>query len=121
MLLVVTASYDLELRTTDRDHVALVDLSGELDLTNASELERRLEEIAQGSSALVLDLNRVLFLDSAALHVLFRVARVLDGEQKRFGIAIEPTAPVARTLTIVGLDEVTSVRHTVDEFLAGPA
>jgi anti-anti-sigma factor len=118
MLLGVT-SYELELRKTDRDRVALVDLVGELDLTNATELERRLEEIAQESSALVLDLNRVLFLDSAALHVLFRIARALDGEKKRFGIAIEPTAAVARTLAIVGLDEVTSVRTSVDDVLAG--
>jgi anti-anti-sigma factor len=85
-----------------------VDVSGELDLTNARDVEERLEELAEANgSALVLDLNRLLFVDSAALHVLFRIARRLGKE--RFGLVFEPTAAVARTLTIVGISEVATV------------
>lgn len=109
--------YEFELRKADHGGVAVVDVAGELDLTNASELEQRLDEIADRSSGLVLDLNGVLFLDSAALHVLFRSARRLEQQKKRFGIVLEPSALVARTLQIVGLDEVTSVRPSVDDVL----
>jgi anti-anti-sigma factor len=98
--------------------VVLVELSGELDLTAAPELERTLEEAGDRGSALVLDLNGVSFIDSAALHVLFRIARRLEQREKPFGIVLEPTALVARTLTIVGLDDVTVVRPSLDEILA---
>jgi anti-sigma B factor antagonist len=111
------ASYALELRETGEDGVVLVELSGELDLTAAPELERQLEEAGDRGSALVLDLNQVSFLDSAALHVLFRIARRLEQRKKRFGIVLEPTALVARTLTIVGLDDVTVVRPSLDDIL----
>jgi anti-anti-sigma factor len=111
----------MEVRVSEKDDgFTLVELAGELDLTNAAEVERGLEQIA-GTGGLVLDLNRVSFVDSAALHMLFRIARRL-GTQQRFGIVLEPTALVARTLTIVGLDEVTTIRPTVSElFVVEPA
>lgn len=111
-------SFELDVREPKPEDFTVVELAGELDLTNAHEVERRLEQIA-GSGGLVVDLNRVTFVDSAALHMLFRVARRL-GTTQRFGIVLEPTALIARTLTIVGLDDVTSVRATLDELVAEP-
>jgi anti-anti-sigma factor len=49
----------------------------------------------------VIDLNRVSFIDSAALHVLFTLAR---GRRDGLVIVVEPTAQIARTLAIAGLD-----------------
>jgi anti-anti-sigma factor len=92
----------------------VVDLAGELDLTNAREIEERLEELSEGRDAtLVLDVNRVVFIDSAALHALFRTARRLGKE--RFQLLFEPTAVIARTLEIVGLPEVATVALSTDE------
>ena len=79
-------SYELEQRPTDDPSLVRVDVSGELDLTNAHEVEERLEAItAANGSRLVLDLNRVVFIDSAALHVLFRTARRLG--EDRFALS----------------------------------
>jgi anti-anti-sigma factor len=111
--------YELEVRDHDLGAVSVVALSGEIDLTNAIEVERRLEQVA-GEGGLILDLNRVVFVDSAALHMLFRIARRVQSAE-RFGIVLEPTALVARTLTRVGIDEVATVRPTVDELVAEPA
>lgn len=110
--------YTLEVREADAHGFAVVELVGELDLTNAEKVERELQDVA-GSNGLVLDLNGVTFIDSAALHMLFRVARRI-GDAQRFGIVIEPTALVARTLEIVGLQAVTTVRATVDELVGEP-
>jgi anti-anti-sigma factor len=108
-------SYELEQRESDDAEVVLVEITGELDLTNAAELEERLESLAapDGSTILVLDLNRLLFIDSAALHVLFRTARGLGRD--RFRLVVTPSAAVARTLEIVGIDEVADVRAAFDE------
>jgi len=117
MLRPVTA-YELEVRETDLGGVAFAELSGELDLTNAEELARRLEELSTDASVLVVDLNRIQFLDSAALHVLFTLARRLGGETRGFGVVLGESAPVARTISIVSLGELATVRPTLEEVLA---
>jgi anti-anti-sigma factor len=106
----VTA-YELELRDTENPDVVLVEAVGELDLTNAAEIEQRLVELSSDAKALVLDLNRVSFIDSAALHVLFRIGRLRGAGD--FGIVLEPTAPIARTLGIVGLGDFVKVRASL--------
>jgi anti-anti-sigma factor len=107
-------SYELEQRTTDDPSLVHVDVTGELDLTNAHEVEERLEAITVANgSRLVLDLNRVVFIDSAALHVLFRTARRLGKD--RFSLLVAPTAAVARTLEIVGIAEVAAVSKSTAE------
>ena len=111
--------YELEVREPAADGSAVVGLSGELDLTNAAHAERRLDEAA-GENALILDLNGVTFIDSAALHMLFRLAR-RKGDAQRLGIVLERAAPVARTFEIVGIDAVTTVRPTIGELVGEPA
>jgi anti-anti-sigma factor len=106
-------SYELEQRPTEDDAVILVEAMGELDLTNAHEIEERLDELTANGARLVLDLNRVIFIDSAALHVLFRTARRLG--RARFGLVLEPTAAVARTLAIVGISEVAIIAESASE------
>ena len=104
-------SYELAQRPTDDPNLVLVEVTGELDLTNAHEFEERLEALAESNGArLVLDLNRVVFVDSAVLHVLFRIARRLG--KSRFELVVEPSAAVARTLAIVGISEVATVSET---------
>jgi anti-anti-sigma factor len=110
--------YELEVREPELHGFTVIALAGELDLTNVLEIEAKLDE-ATGDGGVVLELNRVTFVDSAALHMLFRVARRI-GDARRFGIVLEPTGHIARTLEIVGLDTVTTVRSTVDELVLEP-
>ena len=110
--------YELEVRGQEHGFT-VVGLVGERDLTNAEDVERELGRAAGDDGGIVLDLKAVTFIDSAALHMLFRVARGL-GDARRFGIVLEPTALVARTLEIVGLNAVTTVGQSVDELVAEP-
>jgi anti-anti-sigma factor len=106
-------SYELAQRPTDDPSLVLIDVTGELDLTNAHELEDHLEALTESNGArLVLDLNRVVFVDSAALHVLFRIARRLG--KGGFGLVLEPSAALARTLAIVGISKVATISETPD-------
>ena len=104
------SSYGIERR--EDDGVVHVALSGELDLTNARDLEVRLDEAAPADSRIVVDLTGVSFVDSAALHVLFKLAR----RRGRAGVAfvVDPSAHVASTLAIVGLSEVATVAPSPD-------
>ena len=106
--------FELELQETEDPGVLHVALAGELDLTNARALEDRIGELGAGdTSLLVLDLNRVVFIDSAALHVLFRAAR-----RSRTGIVLSQTAPIARTVEIVGLADAAVVGGSLPAVLA---
>jgi anti-anti-sigma factor len=107
--------YELELRESPSQDVVLVEATGELDLTNAADFEQRLDDVSAGGTALVLDLNYVSFIDSAALHVLFRAVGRLG--QGHFGIVVDPTAAIARTLEIVGLGDVALIRPSFAELV----
>jgi anti-anti-sigma factor len=110
------SAFELERQETDDPHLVHVTVVGELDLTNARELEDRLETLTgDDSSILVLDLNRVVFIDSAALHVLFRTARRIG--RARFAVVCAPEVPIARTLRIVGLEAAAVVGESADAVL----
>lgn len=107
-------SFELAPQHTDDPERILLSVSGELDLTNAAEFEEQLESlVSPNGSLVVLDLRRVAFIDSAVLHVLFRMARRLGKE--RFGLVLEPESPITRTLEIVGVPTVATIRGSVEE------
>lgn len=110
-------SYELERRETEDPNVVLVVLAGELDLTNARDFEERIEGLpGENGTSLLVDLNRVVFMDSAALHVLFRTARRLG--RAHFGLLYDPTAPVSKALSIVGLPKVATSGASRQELVA---
>ena len=97
----------------DESGPAYIAVSGELDLTNADGLAERLDELANGDGPLVLDLSRVVFIDSAAIHRLFRIAR--DRAPGTLAFVVEPTAPVAATLEIVEFGRAATVAASLAE------
>jgi anti-anti-sigma factor len=107
-----------ELNTRDAEGVVVVTVAGELDLTNAPELEARIAAAAPEDAPLVLDLDRVEFLDSAVMHVLFRLARERGTEA--FAIVVSPDAPTMRALTLVGLDRVTRLEPSLEALGLAP-
>lgn len=112
------SAYELELGGTGASEID-ASLSGELDLTNARELEERLRDAAPAGSTLVVDLNRVVFIDSAALHVLFKIARHLVPGS--LVLVLDPDAPIARTLEIVGMKDAARVVASRDQVKSAPS
>lgn len=100
------SGYELELDETAAPDV-VASLSGELDLTNARELDERLRSAAPEEGMLVVDLNRVVFIDSAVLHVFFKLARDLD--PKALAFVLGPDTPVARIFEIVNMKDAVPV------------
>ena len=111
------ALFELE-QIQDGDEVVVVAVTGDVDLSNADDLVERLGAAAAGRP-LVVDLNRVLFIDSAALHRLFGVAR--ESGSGRLALVAEPNAPVARTLEIVQFNRVATVATSIPEACAALA
>lgn len=80
---------------------AVLVVQGELDLHNASALQRALEQELQRRPAfLVVDLAEVSFLDSTALHVLLRASEAMT--DRRGLVILRPTHSVRRIFEATG-------------------
>lgn len=83
-----------------------VSLEGELDTSNAPELERVLDElVGRPARRVVLDLRRLSFSDAAGLRVIERAGRGLGTRL----IVCGPQPPVRRVIHLTGLDELVNV------------
>ena len=107
------ATYELERVEPGETGLAFVALSGELDFTNADDLAQRLGDLANANTPVVLDLSRVVFIDSAAIRRLFLIARERGPHALAF--VVEPAAPVATTLEIAELRRAAIVACTFAE------
>jgi anti-sigma B factor antagonist len=106
----------LELTTTEpRQGVAVIALSGEVDLAVAPRVEEALAGIPARADV-VIDLGGCEFLDSTGLAVLINARREFAGEGRRF-VLCAPGPQVARLLEVTGLDREEIVRPSLDDAL----
>jgi len=96
--------------------ITVAHVNGDIDMANtASLLAAILAGIDVDDVALVLDLSAVRYLDSAGVQMLFELARHLDTGRRAFAIAIGDGSPARAVLKITQVEEVASVRASVDE------
>jgi anti-sigma B factor antagonist len=84
--------------------VALVAVSGELDLASVDELRTALRTAAPRSPSVVVDVSGVSFIDSTALAALLRSNDELSSDGVQMVMACPP-GPVRRLLTMTSLDD----------------
>ena len=95
------------------DRVRVLTLEGELDLAAAPRLRARVDETPSGQ-ALVLDLSRTTFIDSAVLKELLRARAELAERNMRLVLAgVAP--PVRRLLDLTRTSELFEDAADVDE------
>jgi anti-sigma B factor antagonist len=96
------ANPNIYIDAVEQDGVVVVAVDGEVDLCSADQFARSLATAADSDvAAIVLDLNRVSFMDSAGLHVLLQFS---GAERDR--LSLTPGSPQVRRLL-----EVTGVRR----------
>ena len=95
--------------------IGVLGLEGELDLAAAPKLRARIEEAATGH-ALVIDLRRVTFIDSAVLKELLRARAQLSARDMRLVLAGVPR-PVRRLLDLTRTGELFEDAENVDAAL----
>ena len=91
-----------ELDSTPHVHLAL---RGEIDAATARNgIDLLVRADPSPGDAVTLDLSEVEFIDSSGVSMLLKIRSYLDGMGCRFSLA-NPSAPVVRVLTILGLTE----------------
>lgn len=95
----------------------VLDVAGDVDVYSAPRLERVLSrKVEQGASRIVLNLEKVAFLDSSGLAVMIGGAR--RARERRGNLVLAgPRAQVERILRITDLDKVLPIYETVEEAL----
>jgi anti-anti-sigma factor len=80
-------------------------LAGELDAATVSQLEVALDQIENaGAEQLIIDLERLTFIDSTGVQTLVACERRFNGHGPELLIR-RPNGDVARIFTLVGLDK----------------
>ncbi len=83
--------------------IAVID--GEIDASNAIEIADRLRQLLTNrSTALVVDLTRTSYLDSAGINLLFELGTELRARQQQLHLVVASKEPIARTISLTGLD-----------------
>jgi anti-anti-sigma factor len=113
----VTTSADIAIER--EGGVVIARLTGEVDMTNASyvrdELTRAIPNDALG---LVVDLAGTRYLDSAAIELLFELARRLQLRRQQLRLALPPSSPLRRVLILTEISSAAPLHDTVEEALA---
>ncbi|MFY9652042.1 STAS domain-containing protein [Trebonia sp.] len=104
---------------SDSEPYTLVELTGEADVTNSDALREVLDaEVAKQPRTMIIDLSRLRFMDSSALHVVLRANRVMDRQGGVLALA-SPREPVAKMLRLTAADQLIPVYPSVREATAG--
>ncbi len=95
----------LEVESQDRDGLAHVVLTGELDLSTVGKVQDELDRVESSAPpVLVLDLSGLTFLDSTGLRCVVTADERARDAGRRLVIVRGPD-PVQRVFTITKLDE----------------
>jgi anti-sigma B factor antagonist len=106
------------LHEESHDDVPVARLEGEIDASNAEEIGDRLRTLLTNRSvALVVDLTETTYLDSAGINLLFALRAEMHGRQQRLGLVVAARSPIARMISVTGLDRVVTVQPALEQAL----
>jgi anti-sigma B factor antagonist len=98
--------------------LALVSVSGEIDLYTAERVRNGIDEAdAVGADTVVLDLSESSFIDSTALGVLVKENRRLEGRGHSL-VLVTNDPRTRRVLEVTGLDRVLLTYATLHDALS---
>ncbi len=92
----------LKVRTEQHPEGWLVEVSGELDLSNIGTLDTELQRL-NGDVSVLLDLTHLDFMDSAGIALLARAADITRSDCRSLAIR-NASGQVERLLRLCGLD-----------------
>ena len=108
-----------QLQLDEEDGVTIASVEGEIDLSNAAELEMAISHaVANEAVGLVVDLAGVDYLDSSGVTLLFNLARRVSRRQQEFVVVVPGEAHVREILTLSGATEALALHETLPEALS---
>jgi anti-anti-sigma factor len=102
----------LDIAVRDERGVVIAAVAGEIDISTVAPLRERLYELADNGGTLIVDLNRVTFIDSTGLGALVGAAlRTAEHGGSLYAVCAQPQP--RRLLWMTGVDKRIPLTATV--------
>jgi anti-anti-sigma factor len=102
----------LEITVRDEQGCVIAAVTGEIDISTVAQLRERLFELADNGGTLIVDLNRVTFIDSSGLGTLVGTARrVAERGGSLYAVCAQPQP--RKLLWTTGVDKRIPLAATV--------
>jgi anti-anti-sigma factor len=108
-----------EIAVERRGGTVVAHLGGEVDMTNAAHVrDELLASIPNDALGLVLDLGECRYLDSAAIEVVFDMARRMRRRRQDLRLVVPPSSPLKRVLELTDVASAAPLHESLDSALA---
>ncbi len=105
--------------TSERD-VVVARVIGEIDLSNADQLEHEISRaLSNRSVALVRDLSECGYLDSAGIRLIFGLSERLSRRGQDLRLVVPEAAAIERVLGLTNVGDVAALYRSLEQALAG--
>lgn len=108
----------MEIQIRNESDITIIDLTDEIDVSQAPRLRQVLMELFQNTDVkkLLINMTDVIYIDSAGLSVLIAAHRQISDREGTFGLS-NLQQPVRQVCHITGIDKVIQIFPTVKEAL----
>jgi anti-anti-sigma factor len=101
------------------DVVPVGRIEGEIDISNANDVRDALERLVGNAAlGLVVDLSDVHYFDSAAVHLILRLAAQLEKRRQELHAVVPSDDAVRHVLTLMAVDRLVPMHASVAAAIA---
>ncbi|HEU4868851.1 MAG TPA: STAS domain-containing protein [Actinomycetota bacterium] len=106
---------DLKIESRTAGRWTVLKLAGEVDVYTCGFLREAIAKVADEKNHFIaVDVQAVEFMDSSGLGVIVGAHKRLKGEEGEL-VLVSPNKQMRRILALTGLDQILTVRISVDE------
>ena len=103
----------------DHERVVVARLTGEIDLSNADGIQRAIAEATPNHAlALILDVSALDYLDSAGIHLIYKLREKLRARGQLLRLVVPAASPSNDALRLAGVSQSVEVAETVEAAMA---
>lgn len=105
-----------DLRVSFRDRIVIAAVVGEIDMSNANDLLTAvIEATSNDALGVVLDLGEASYIDSAGIHMLYRLGESLRNRGQTLRVVIPPESTASDALRLAGVKRHVDVVDQVED------
>ena len=94
-------------------------IAGEIDISNASDVRDALEQLVSNAAlGLVVDLSEVRYFDSAAIHLILRLASQLQNRRQQLHAVAPADEAVRHVLVLMAVESLVPLHASAEEAVA---
>jgi anti-sigma B factor antagonist len=108
-----------DVQFSDRERVVIARLTGEVDLSNAESIENAIVEATPNHAlALILDVSLLDYLDSAGIHLIYKLREKLRARGQTLRLVIPADSPANDALRLAGVPRNIDTAESLDAAMA---